>query len=93
MSKLNKAQLSATELSMVLRDSEKKVRVGGTYVHYRSPDKPYVVLHVALLEADEEPCVVYQALYGDRLIWVRSLSKFLDLVDSEGQKVPRFKEI
>jgi hypothetical protein len=85
--------LSTTELSIVLKEAMKKVRIGGTYVHYRAPEKPYAVLHVGLLEETEEPCVIYQALYGDKLIWIRPLSKFLELVDANGEKVQRFKEI
>lgn len=86
-------QLTSKELAFALENASRSVRVGGTYVHYRSADKPYKILNVALLEKDEEPCVVYQALYGEKLIWVRALSKFLESVDHEGKKVPRFLEI
>ncbi len=85
--------LSESELAITVKEIAKKIEVGSTYVHYRASDKPYLVLHVGLLEANEEPCVVYQALYGEKLIWVRSAVRFLDTVDFEGKKVTRFRKI
>ena len=76
-----------------LKQAQEKVRTGEKYAHYRSPEKPYVVLSVALLEATEEPCVVYQALVGDQLIWVRPLHSFLEQVESSGKMVARFQKI
>jgi len=57
------------------------------------PDQPYVIVAVGLLEENEEPAVVYKALYGEGLIWIRSLSNFLEEVEQEGVKVSRFKKI
>ncbi|MDB6080751.1 MAG: hypothetical protein JWO53_23 [Chlamydiia bacterium] len=74
-----------------LQAAKEKVHVGKKYTHYKSPDKPYLILQIALLEATEEPCVVYQALYGDELIWVRPLESFLGVVDHAGKTVPRFQ--
>lgn len=87
------SNLSTSELSIILKEAMKNVRTGGTYVHYRSPEKPYAIVNIALLEETGEPCVIYQALYGDKLIWIRPLSKFLELVEHEGKKTERFREI
>lgn len=83
------------EVSLVdrIQEAEKQVRVGETYVHYRSKDKKYKVIAVGLLEANEEPCVVYQALYGDHLVWIRAVKVFVEYVDFEGKQVLRFQKI
>lgn len=75
-----------------LEEAQSKVKAGEKYVHYRSPEKPYVVLSVALLEATEEPCVVYQST-NDGLIWVRPLHSFLEQVDVSGKRQARFQKI
>ena len=82
--------LNESELSISLKESLKKVEIGAAYVSYKDPTKPYIVLHIGLWEATEEPSVIYQALYGDKIIWIRPLSKFIELVDKEGELVPRF---
>lgn len=76
-----------------LQKAQEKIRVGERYAHYRSPEKPYIVLSVALLEATEEPCVVYQATVGDPLVWVRPLHSFLEQVELSGKMVARFQKI
>ncbi|MBX4215973.1 DUF1653 domain-containing protein [Candidatus Parcubacteria bacterium] len=69
------------------------LRPGDRYVHYRMPDQPYEIVSVGLLESNEEPAVVYKALYGKGLIWIRTLSNFLEPVEHEGNKVPRFRKL
>lgn len=41
----------------------------------------------------EPDMVVYRPLYGDRKLWVRPLSMFLESVEIDGQVVPRFELI
>ena len=38
-----------------------------------------------------EELVVYRQDYGERSLWVRPLAMFLETVEAEGQRVPRFK--
>lgn len=73
-----------------LKKASVQVQVGGSYYHYKNPDHTYVVLNLAVMEADEEPCVIYQAQYGDRLIFVRPLKSWLDKIELENQTVSRF---
>ncbi len=40
-----------------------------------------------------EELVVYKALYGEGQIWVRPLKMFIEEVEVEGKKVPRFEYI
>lgn len=52
----------------------------------------YRVLHEALDSETGEPCVVYQALYGERKIWVRPKSMFFETIERNGKKIPRFEK-
>jgi hypothetical protein len=78
------------ELRKELGEAAQKVRVGGFYYHYKNPHESYKVLHVAITEWDDQMCVIYEAQYGERLIFVRPLSSWLDHVEWHGQTVPRF---
>jgi len=61
----------------------------GYYEHYKK--LKYKVLGVVLHSETLEELVVYKALYGRKLTWVRPLKMFLEKVDLDGKKVPRFK--
>jgi hypothetical protein len=52
---------SQRKLLVKLQQAAKKVQVGGVYFHYKNPDKAYKVLNLAVTEADDEVCVIYQA--------------------------------
>lgn len=52
-----------------------------------------MVLHVAKDSETLEEMVVYQALYGERGIWVRPLEMFLGKKEVDGKMVNRFDEI
>lgn len=60
----------------------------GIYKHYKN--KKYKVICEATHSESEEKMVVYQCLYGDNSIWVRPKEMFLELVDVNGEKIPRF---
>ena len=81
------------ELAQKIIELEEKVHVGDHYVHYKSPENTYVILAIGLIEETETPCVVYKALYGEQLVWVRPESDFLAEVEFEGKTVPRFKKV
>jgi hypothetical protein len=67
------------------------IKIGGRYRHFKG--KEYLVLHVAKHSETLEEMVVYQALYGERGIWVRPLEMFLDQKEVDGKPVNRFEEI
>jgi hypothetical protein len=71
-----------------LPERAKSVRQG-TYEHYKG--KRYQVLGAALHSETLKELVVYKTLYGEGLIWVRPLDMFLEEVDIEGEKKPRFR--
>jgi hypothetical protein len=60
----------------------------GLYRHYKGND--YRVLGLARHSETLEPLVVYQALYGERGLWVRPAAMFVETVEFGGKQVPRF---
>jgi len=68
----------------------------GKYKHYKG--KEYEVLGVGRHSETLEELVVYRALYespdfGKDALWVRPKEMFLEMVEVEGKKVPRFEYI
>ncbi len=63
----------------------------GLYRHYKGND--YRVVGLARHSETLEPLVVYQALYGERGLWVRPAAMFVETVLVEGKRVPRFARI
>ncbi|AFS78802.1 hypothetical protein DUF1653 [Gottschalkia acidurici 9a] len=68
-----------------------KININKKYKHFKGNE--YLVLHLAKHSETEEDLVVYQALYGEKGIWVRPLSMFTEQVEVNGEIVSRFKEI
>ena len=60
----------------------------GRYRHFKG--KEYLVLYTARHSETLEPMVVYQALYGERGIWVRPAAMWGEHVEREGYSGPRF---
>ena len=63
----------------------------GKYQHYKG--KEYEVIGIAKHSETLEELVVYRALYGDQDLWVRPLKMFLEEVEVNDKKIPRFKYI
>ena len=63
----------------------------GRYRHFKGNE--YEVLGVAKHSETLEELVVYKALYGEHGLWVRPLAMFLEEVEHNGRKVPRFEYI
>lgn len=63
----------------------------GRYQHYKG--NFYRVIGIAKHSETLEELVVYEALYEnpDGKLWVRPLKMFLEKVEINGKKVPRFK--
>ncbi|MDD4995534.1 MAG: DUF1653 domain-containing protein [Patescibacteria group bacterium] len=63
----------------------------GKYRHYKG--KEYEVIGVAKHSETLEELVVYRAFYGEGQIWVRPLKMFLEEVEVDGKKIPRFSPV
>ena len=63
----------------------------GLYRHYKGND--YRVLGLARHSETLEPLVVYEALYGERGLWVRPAVMFAETVEIAGRRVPRFARV
>jgi hypothetical protein len=62
--------------------------VAGVYRHYKG--QSYRVLGTARHSETMEPLVVYQALYGERGLWVRPAAMFSEIIEVNGAPVARF---
>ena len=60
----------------------------GLYRHFKG--KEYRLLYVARHSETLEPMVVYQALYGERGIWVRPAAMWNETVKRDGKTYQRF---
>ncbi len=60
----------------------------GLYKHFKGNN--YKVIGVAKHSETLEDCVVYEAQYGERGLWVRPAKMFLENVEVDGKMVPRF---
>lgn len=80
-----------TQLSASLIQATHQVVVGARYMHYKQ--LTYKVLAIALREEDNEPCVIYQAEYGDRLTWIRPVANWIEDVEVDDKTIKRFTKI
>ena len=63
----------------------------GKYRHYKGNE--YLVIGIAQHSETLEPMVVYQALYGNKEMWVRPASMWNEIVNKEDYQGPRFQYI
>lgn len=85
--------LSQDELSELIIKAKQKVEVGARYRHYKSKDMIYRVEDVVIQEVDNEPCVIYQAQYGDKITFSRPVAVWLEKIEIKGKLVRRFTKI
>ena len=63
----------------------------GRYRHYKG--KEYTVIGVAYHSETQEELVVYRQEYGEHGLWVRPKAMFIEMVNIDGQMMPRFARI
>ena len=60
----------------------------GRYRHYKGGE--YEVIGMARHSETLEPLVVYRPLYNDSGLWVRPYAMFVEYVELDGRRQPRF---
>lgn len=91
MTKISAKHKNHQQFHQELAKAGELVKVGEVYAHFKNPKNSYKVLELAILEATDEVCVIYQARYDEKLIFVRPLSSWLETSEWEGKKVARFQ--
>lgn len=73
---------------MINRKLEKRIKY---YRHFKGGK--YKILALGKDSDSLEDVVIYQALYGEGLVWVRPAKQFFRMVNVNGVEIPRFQEI
>ena len=60
----------------------------GKYRHFKGGE--YELLYIARHSENDEPMVVYRALYGEGGLWVRPAAMWNETVERDGKVFPRF---
>ena len=85
---------SQADLLKELENIKTKIKVGDKFSHFKHPDQFYTIVAVGFIESTEEPCITYQAEYGDKITWTRTESEFFSKAKLEhGQEVDRFTKV
>ena len=66
-------------------------KYGTIFLHYKGNKSQY--LYTATHSETRDRLVVYQALYGEFGIWVRTEKMFFENITVNGKTMPRFKEL
>ena len=83
----------ASELKNDLREAETLVHIGARYSHFKTPGSEFVVIGLGILEETEDVAVIYQSQQDDNFTFIRPLSSWVERVEYEGARVPRFSKI
>ena len=67
---------------------ERKIKIKGIYQHFKG--NYYFVEDIGIGSEDNKEYVIYRALYGEGILYIRPLDMFLSKVDKE--KYPDIKQ-
>ena len=84
---------SHDQLKQDITLASQEVKIGTDYVHYKNANKTYRPLYFATLEATDELCVVYQAQYDDKLVFVRPITEWQETLEYQGKTLKRFTPV
>ena len=68
-----------------------KIKLNAIYRHYKGGH--YKVIAIGLHSETQEELVIYQAMYGDNVIWCRPKYMWSEKVEYNGEIVKRFELI
>lgn len=72
-------------------EESRKLKTNCIYQHFKG--NYCLVLDVAKDSETLQDVVVYKELHSNLQVWVRPLQMFLETVEFNGKKVPRFKKV
>ncbi len=84
---------SHDEISRQIEEVKDKIVIDSDYAHYKDASKIYRPKGFGTLEADDSLCVIYEAQYGDYLVFIRPVSEWLEQVEWRGKVVLRFTKL
>lgn len=67
------------------------IKINGIYKHYKG--RLYKVIAIGTHTETNENLIIYEAQYGNHLIWCRPFSMWNDIVEYNGNNVKRFELI
>lgn len=82
-----------SEILSLIKKAQQTIPVGAKYAHYKDKTKTYTIVGFAVIEADDSIGVLYQAQYGENLTFVRPVDVWLEQVQWQGKRVPRFSKV
>lgn len=82
---------SFAELNDEIKKAREHVSVGGLYSHYKHPQNLYRVVGLAIQEATDKVCVIYQPQKNKQTLWIRDLDNWLEKPVVDGKVVDRFR--
>jgi len=85
--------LTQEDLRREIEQAQSLVEKGARYVHFKDPSKEYVVTGFAVREDTQEVSVIYEAQYGERIPFIRTLASFTSTVEHEGVTMLRFRKV
>jgi len=81
------------QLQQEINEMAKTIKPGAIYVHYKNPAHTYKVLQLAINTEDDSVWVVYQSLYDEQVVFLRSAAEWCEEVEKDGRKMKRFYRI
>lgn len=90
---MNDEKKSYDQLREELATAGNKITVGGLYVHYKHPEKPYRIIGFVVWEEDDSVAVLYQPLQEPGVTFCRPFDVWLEVVKWEGKLIPRFSKV
>lgn len=84
-------KLPYDQLVDMLAAAQSKVTVGSHWQHYKGGE--YVIQNLVLIEATNEPAVLYSAVTHPEVLYVRPVMSWLEQVEWNGTTLPRFTQL
>jgi hypothetical protein len=85
---INKLNQTTNQYNDIMGGTMTKEIKTGLYRHYKGA--MYRVEGVATHSETEEKMIIYRPQYGEQALWVRPLVMFIEDVELDGKKQPRF---